>query len=300
MSGLDDTEKNMFGKDGEKASEPSLWQRFAKKWQNDKVDKKITPRDKWMAIGKMILLSAWTLGVMFGLEFALAYLSIWIFGAETMQQTVWSTIYSGCFYCLAFVVLLFVTPKLLDLWNIVRDKGDKHKKLVKHKIAGRVELGLKGLPTWTDIGLAPVGFIVAMILATAATAIFQVFPWFDAEETQELIFSNYVVGFDRMLVFLVLVVVAPIAEELIFRGWFYGKLREILHGKLPVRWAMCLAIFVTSLVFAVMHGQWNVGVVVFMMSVVMCSLREITGTIYAGMLVHMLKNAVAFFALFMM
>ena len=43
-----------------------------------------------------------------------------------------------------------------------------------------------------------------------------------------------------------------------------------------------------------MHGQWNVGVNVFAMSIVLCTLREITGTIYAGILLHMLKNTIAF------
>lgn len=299
MSVLDDTEKNMFGKDGEKVTQPNRWRNFAKKWKDDKIDKKITTRDKWIAVGKVILLTMWTLLALFAIEYVLAYILVRIFGAEVMQQTLWSTIYSGCFYCLAFVALLFVTPKLLDLWDIIR-KRNKKQKLVRHKIANRKELGLTGLPTWTDLALAPVGLVVALILGALGTAIFQIFSWFDAEQAQELLFSNYVVGFDRMLVFLVLVVVAPLAEELIFRGWLYGKMREILHGKLSIRLAITLAIFATSLAFAVMHGQWNVGVVVFMMSIVMCGLREITGTIYAGTILHMLKNAIAFFALFMM
>ena len=96
-----------------------------------------------------------------------------------------------------------------------------------------------------------------------------------------------------------LVVVAPVVEELIFRGWLYGKMREATHGKFRTWVAIGLPMLLVSLLFGLVHGQWNVGVVVFAMSLVMCALREITGTIYAGMLVHMLKNAVAFMLLFM-
>ena len=89
-----------------------------------------------------------------------------------------------------------------------------------------------------------------------------------------------------------LVIIAPIMEELLFRGWLYGKLRL----KIP----KVAAIVTTSLLFGLVHMQWNVGVNVFAMSVVLCALREVTGTIYAGILTHMIKNGVAFYLLFVL
>jgi membrane protease YdiL (CAAX protease family) len=59
-----------------------------------------------------------------------------------------------------------------------------------------------------------------------------------------------------------------------------------------------VAIVITSALFGFIHGQWNVGIDVFALSVVLCSLREITGSIWAGILLHMLKNSVAFFIIF--
>ena len=38
----------------------------------------------------------------------------------------------------------------------------------------------------------------------------------------------------------------------------------------------------------------------FALSIVLCGLREITGTIHAGILLHMLKNGIAFYLLFVM
>jgi len=51
-------------------------------------------------------------------------------------------------------------------------------------------------------------------------------------------------------------------------------------------------------VFAVAHFSWNVGVDVFALSIVLCSLRIMTKTIWAPILVHMIKNGIAFFILF--
>ncbi|MBQ2637586.1 CPBP family intramembrane metalloprotease, partial [Candidatus Saccharibacteria bacterium] len=57
---------------------------------------------------------------------------------------------------------------------------------------------------------------------------------------------------------------------------------------------------ITSVLFAIMHGQWNVGVNVFAMSIVLCLLREMNGTIYSGILLHILKNGVAFVLLYIL
>ncbi len=81
-------------------------------------------------------------------------------------------------------------------------------------------------------------------------------------------------------------------EEIRFRGWLYGKLR--------VRMSALPAILITSVLFGIMHGQMNVGVVVFAMSVAMCISRVLTGTIWAGILIHMIKNGIAFYFLFRM
>ena len=62
--------------------------------------------------------------------------------------------------------------------------------------------------------------------------------------------------------------------------------------------AILIANLLVSVLFGLVHMQWNVGINVFAMSVVMCALREITGTIYAGILLHMLKNGVAFYLLY--
>lgn len=270
----------------------------------EKTSHRKVPKKQWLALAlRVLLLLIWVGAAVIVAQLIVGHLMLWILGRETLKQPVPIAIYSALSYILALVWILFVTPKITVKLKIENEtKNGKH--LVDSKIApkavNREELGLKGLPTWTDIGLAPVGFIAATLLAAGFVAIFNIFPWFDASQAQEVGFNAGVVGFERLLAFVTLVVVAPVAEELIFRGWLYGKLRPMLSEKMSDRASMLISIFLVSLLFGIVHMQWNVGVNVFAMSIVLCGLREVTGTIYAGILMHMIKNGVAFFLLYVL
>lgn len=228
----------------------------------------------WKQILVVPALLIWVFASIIVAQLAIGYLLLWVLGAEKLQLPIWTAVYSAASYILALALIIFVPWKIFKKWQ-----------------TNRKELGLIGWPTWTDIGLAIVGFIVAILLGAGLSALFSFFPWFDAAEAQDVGFSLGLYGTDRAIAFFILVVIAPVAEELIFRGWLYGKLRQ----KIPVP----LAIFLVSLLFALIHGQWNVGVSVFALSIVLCGLREVTGTIYAGILTHMLKNGIAFYLLYM-
>lgn len=159
------------------------------------------------------------------------------------------------------------------------------------------DLGLWRLPSWGDIGLAPVGFIVYFLLSAVLLYIVtQLTPGFNSAQPQEIGFENLAQRYEYLLAFVTLVVIAPVAEETLFRGYLYGKLKKFAP--------LWLAVFVTSLVFAALHLpggeslQWNVALDVFALSIILCSLREVTGSIWAGILLHMLKNGLAFYLLF--
>jgi len=98
------------------------------------------------------------------------------------------------------------------------------------------------------------------------------------------------VPWELVLVFIALVVIAPLAEELLMRGLLFGRLRE----QLPF-WPTAL---IVSAVFALAHWQFNVSIDTFILSMVLCFAREKTGTVYAGVLIHAVKNCVAFGLLF--
>lgn len=252
-----------------------------------------------------VMLVLWVWASVMVSQFATAYIMIGIVGKEEVLQPVSYAIYSALSYVLALVLIVLVpilATKIHKKSTIekptVGSDQQATQTLRKKFVAERNRLGLRGLPTWTDIGLAPVGFVIYLVLAVAFTSVFSVFPWFNLDEAQNIGFSLTISGSDRVVAFLTLVVIAPIAEEIIFRGWLYGKLRDGAFKKLSTGWRIGWSVFLTSLLFGILHQQWNVGVNVFAMSIVLCGLREFTGAIHAGILLHMLKNGLAFYSLF--
>ena len=241
----------------------------------------------WKIFGKVLLSLIWVFASVIASQLVVGFIMVLLLGSEKFTQPVWTAVYSALVYLVALALVVLVP-------HVIYKQHHKSAELS----TSRRELGLIGLPTWADIGLAPVGFIVYLLLAAGLTAIFSIFPWFNAVEAQDTGFSIYVMGFDRIVAFVTLVIIAPIAEEIIFRGWLYAKLRRFLGQGVSEAWSIILSILIVSVLFGAVHMQWNVGVNVFAMSVVLCGLREVTGTIHAGILLHMLKNGVAFYLLY--
>ncbi len=264
-------------------------------------------RQWWWTTLMIVLMCAWVAISVVATQFVVGIIMIRILGTAQFNKPVWTAIYSAISYSLALLLVVFV-PILLNKRFRTRNKNTPpakkqsvHRKNLERKLSvaeQRMELGLMGMPTWSDIGLAPIGFVASLLLAAVLVGIFTAFPWFDAEQVQNVGFNAYMVGRDRVIAFLTLVIMAPIAEEIIFRGWLYGKMRNQLLERIPEWLGIIISTLVVSILFGVIHMQWNVGVNVFALSVVLCVLREITGTIYAGILTHMIKNGVAFFLLY--
>ena len=154
------------------------------------------------------------------------------------------------------------------------------------------DLGIQRILSWKDIGLAMAGTVayalVTIVLLWAASFLFAV----NTSEAQDLGFSR-LYGGELIGAFVVLVVLTPLFEELLFRGFLYGRLKSTGLAW----WGSAL---VVSVLFGLAHGQWNVGIDVFALSMVACYLREITGSIWAGIVLHMIKNMVAFVLTFVL
>lgn len=148
------------------------------------------------------------------------------------------------------------------------------------------DMGLGRTMTWKDILIGIAGLIIYFLLAMIALALLKLIPGVNVSQAQELDVAQ-VYGFSRMMVFVTLVVVTPFAEELLFRGLLYGGLRAR-------RLSPWIAALLVSVLFGVAHGQLNVGVDVFCLSMVACYVRELTGSVWAGVVLHMIKNGIAF------
>ena len=90
--------------------------------------------------------------------------------------------------------------------------------------------------------------------------------------------------------FLLIVVAAPVSEELCFRGMLYGGLRE----RLPVP----VAALIGGVIFGALHALTGLSAVPPLMAfgIVLCLLYEKTGSIWPGIMLHMLNNTVALLA----
>lgn len=162
---------------------------------------------------------------------------------------------------------------------------------IKKKRTTLADVGLTRLPSWSDILLTPAALFLYLIMSSlfilAAT---NLLPWFDVNQVQNTGFSGISARYEYILAFLTLVVIAPIAEEILFRGYLLNNLKKVV----PV-W---VAILTTSVLFGFIHGAWNVAIDTFVLSLVLCYLRESTGSIWASILLHMAKNGIAFYVLF--
>lgn len=183
-------------------------------------------------------------------------------------------------------VLLVETITLYMLWQ-----------LLKRRHATFRTIGLKN-PQLVHIAYAVGGFIAYFILYIVGLSVIKtLIPALDLEQKQELGFSSSAGGIELVLVFISLVILPPIVEEIVARGFIYTSLRN----KLPV----VSAAVITSILFAAAHlgGAsdgllWVAAIDTFILSMVMCYLREKTGSLWSSIGVHFIKNGLAFVVLF--
>jgi membrane protease YdiL (CAAX protease family) len=88
-----------------------------------------------------------------------------------------------------------------------------------------------------------------------------------------------------LVALLVLGVLGPIAEELVFRGLLYGWLR----GFLPF-W---LTAILTSVLFGLVHGEWAHVIVATILGFALAVIRERSGSLWPPILAHCVNNLVA-------
>jgi membrane protease YdiL (CAAX protease family) len=148
--------------------------------------------------------------------------------------------------------------------------------------------GLRPSRFWPTVGWAALGIVSFYILAAVYTAAVQP----DAEQTvaqdlgaDEGTFGLIAAGF-------MVICVAPVAEEIFFRGFFYKALLS--------RYPVIAAALINGLVFGVIHYDFSgaeallilppLGALGFMF----CLVYERTGSLYPVIGLHALNNALAY------
>lgn len=184
-----------------------------------------------------------------------------------------------------YFVLLSDAVIIVALWLFLRSRRN-----------GFRQLGFGRAPAWRDIGLAFAGYITYFGILLVTLVALGLLTGINMEQQQELGFDNLFSTAEKIMALIALVLLPPVVEELVFRGFLFTGLRT----KLRFVWAA----LITSLLFAGPHLLassegllWVAGVDTFVLSLVLCYLRERTGALWACVVVHAFKNTVAYLIL---
>ena len=249
----------------------------------NKLEYKGTGRGKssrWWLIG----LPVWALISYFGAQFLL-FPVLWLASALGLD--------------LAGANQAVVTMALMALTWVIAFGVAIGVPLLLRRCTTKSDLGIARVPRLTDALIAPLAYIAYLpVTAIVVAVVTALVSDFNPEQAQSVGFEGLMFTYEYVAAFVTLVVIAPFAEEIMFRGYLYGKLRSIAPA-----WVVAL---VVSLVFAMLHvpgenfalTQWNVALDVFILSLVLCFLREKTSAVWAGIGLHMIKNGLAFYLLF--
>lgn len=167
---------------------------------------------------------------------------------------------------------------LLLAWYYARRRG-----------ASWQALGWRRFKVWQAVGLVlaiPIGFI---ILATAVLYALQfLVPGFDMNQAQTNEFTQNA-GASRNLALVALVLLPPIFEETIFRGFIFPAFAK--------RTGLIWAAVISSALFGLAHFQANISVYTMILGLILCALYVRTKSIVPGILVHMVNNYLAFLSM---
>jgi membrane protease YdiL (CAAX protease family) len=131
--------------------------------------------------------------------------------------------------------------------------------------------------------------LVFVILANLALALVKLLvPGFDIDQSQSNEFTS-AVHTHRSLALVALVLIPPIFEETIFRGFIFPALSK--------RTGMIWGALLSSVIFGIAHGQPNLFVYTTILGLLLCFMYVRLGSIVPGIFVHMLNNYLAFIAL---
>ncbi len=97
-------------------------------------------------------------------------------------------------------------------------------------------------------------------------------------------------GTGFLLTFVGVAIVAPIAEEIFFRGFLYGGLRS--------RLGVAGAMVVSAAFFTTLHLSIDLFIPIFILGLFLAWLYESTGSLYPGMFLHAANNAISLVLLF--
>jgi membrane protease YdiL (CAAX protease family) len=243
--------------------------------------KSLSSSRSWFSLKTVLF----TVLVFFGAQFvALMFIYGILSAFGRSEEEITSLFETNYTYTLAFSLAVAALVVAAVFWLLkLRLKKPLDYLLLKQKIAAR-EAG--------TVFLVYIGYFFVLLVVTAlvgsATSV-------DINQQQELGFSSPSTPIGYAQVYLIIAVIPPILEEILFRGFLFGTLKR----RLTVTWAAIM----TSLLFGVAHLEydnlnWIAAIDTLIFSGFLIYLVQRQKSLYGAMLLHCLKNSIAFYVLF--
>ena len=227
-----------------------------------------------IALGKAICYTLLFVTMQFIVSFAVMLASGIGYAAEQLAlsggidyDSLISVIYSGAAANAALITLI---SNVCTLGILLAFFALRKKDMLK-------EINASPIPALTYVPLSVMG----MCFAVLVTFIMGILPiseevWAEYNQSASVIDSA---GFIPMLS---TVIIAPIAEETVFRGLVYTRLKHAMPA-----W---VAAILQAVIFGALHGQIIWMAYAFVMGLVLAATVESTGSLFAGMAVHICFN----------
>jgi membrane protease YdiL (CAAX protease family) len=143
-----------------------------------------------------------------------------------------------------------------------------------------------------SLGRAVMYLVVILVLfVVAANVVLMLVSWlvptFNMNQAQDNEFTR-TAGTHPSLAAVALVLMPPILEETIFRGFLFPAFAK--------RWGVVWGAIVSSAIFGLAHWQANISIYTFVLGLLLCFMYVRLRSIVPGMVLHMLNNYLALLA----
>ena len=151
------------------------------------------------------------------------------------------------------------------------------------------QFGLRRTKFWPAVGWAALGLLTFYVFAAAYTAVLN--PHVEQSVAKDLGADQS--AFGLVVAGVMIICVAPFAEEFFFRGFFYGALRT--------KFSVVVAALIDGLLFGAIHFEGGTdGLLIVpplaVLGFIFCLVYERTRSLYTVVALHSINNSIAYAA----
>lgn len=146
-------------------------------------------------------------------------------------------------------------------------------------------LGFRETAFWPAVGLIAGGIVVSLAFEILYGLIVQQLNLPLQTNADRLTQQAHYIPFTIFFTLLAAVIVAPICEEVFFRGYLFGGLLRGMN--------VWLATLISALLFTLVHGDIGSAAPLLIIGLILPVLRWRTGSLWPGVALHTLNNLIA-------